>query len=209
MQNQTEHQSEMANVAIAVVKGQEPVNAPPLTDANPMRDRDEARVRNAILELLDKPGAHIGHDGMIDTVMNQWPCEHSADETLDVVLDALDALVDEKQLARVVTCVVLTDLPAPAAVERIDQHGDLTVDEVREAILEALPNWPGAAQDEGTLFTRLNHTFNCQECAHEPESIAAFNKLFCDAVDMLVDEGVIARVVTYVRLSERPAEEDE
>jgi hypothetical protein len=210
MQNQTQDQSEAVNAAIVAVKGQEPGTALAVkfTGPKPMQEKGEDGIRDTILELLDKPGAHLSDDALIDAVMNQWRCAPSADEMLDVVLDALDALVDEKQLARVVTCVVLTDLPAPTAVEGAHQDGGLTLDAVREGIVDALPDWPGASEDEGRLFGRLNHELNCDACAHHPESLDAFGKLFFGAVDALVDEGVIARVVTYVRLPGRPPVEE-
>jgi hypothetical protein len=129
-------------------------------------------------------------------------------EAQRLVSKALDALTDEGLLARVETLVVLRPDAPPAGRQGQPSSNGITSDDVRaELNAQFLAAGPGCSMDRFDAFARTNHAFNCAECAHDPAQLEAFGALFDEAIDDLIQDGFLAQIVWYVRLSD-PAESD-
>jgi hypothetical protein len=185
------------------------------TRAESSQDETFSTIRDVILvEKLGLPGDSMSEAALIDAVMANLAGARRNEERLDgevsteerwrtrlLAAEALDVLTDERLLARIETLVVLR--PDAASTERPGRPSSRgsTPDDVRAMFNEEfLALGPGESMDRGEAFSRTNHAFNCEACAHDPAQLKEFAVVFDEALDDLIEDGCLAEIVWYVRL---------
>jgi hypothetical protein len=198
--------------AVRFSTGPNSEQVPAVPDASRDEDEEFAVIYDVILEdKLAQPGESMSEEALTEAVMVELTCpgcfevrperKEAAKQTRRLVAEALDALTDEGLLARVETLVVLRPDARPTEQPGRSSYEGITPDDIRALLNEELlAAGPGYSMDRGAAFSRTNHALNCLECAHDPAHLNEFAVVFDEAIEDLIEDGILAEIVSYVRL---------